>query len=217
MFHFFSNLSNKRLQGYTKVIVLVGGGGYVGKAFLKKYSEAENTLFIVVSRSATGFRDNVIGIRGDITTQSGNLVKRILALAGRIDVVVHLSATYAFETSAVLTRTAMLREFDVNTVAPVIFTQEVKKQHWSKLSSNENLFEKKKVVVVGSQAGEGKTNREELVTYSGTKAALRVVFDYYSSHLATFGIKTIFLKPGGLQSQEALDTFIDQLNESIVS
>lgn len=213
----FFNTKPVELRGYKRIIVLVGGSGYVGKAFLKKYREIEDVLFVVVARRATNSNGDTITIRGDITNKPEDIVKKILQITGRIDNIIYLSATYTYERPSALTRQAMLHEFDVNTIAPTLFTQEVKNQYWATFSSEENREQKRSIVVIGSQAGEGKTNREELVTYSGTKAALRVIFDYYSSHLATFGIKTIFLKPGGLQSEEALHDFIDQLNESMVS
>lgn len=214
MFTFFKKTKHK-VEGYSKVVVLVGGGGYVGKALLAKYKNEYSTLFILVSRSASVSNDNIICIRGDVTTDSAALVKRILEIAGRIDVVIHLAATYAFETADSLSRSHMLREFDVNAIAPVLFTQEVKRQYWNMFTPKENMLEKRKVITVGSQAGEGKSSREELITYSATKAALRVFFDYYTPYLKTLGVASIFLKPGGLQKEEALNIFVRELQNAL--
>ncbi len=214
MFSFLYTAKKKKLT-YKRVVVLVGGAGYVGRALLERCRSHADTLFVVVSRNATSARSNSIGIRGDITHEPEKIVSRILEVTGRIDVVVHLAATYAFEKADSLTRSHMLREFDVNAIAPVLFTQEVKRQYWSTFSSEENMLEKRKVITVGSQAGEGKSSREELITYSATKAALRVFFDYYSPYLKTLGVTSIFLKPGGLQKEEALEMFLDELQAAL--
>jgi len=214
MFSFFTGTKKKQLT-YRRVVVIVGGLGYVGRALLDTYRHSADILFVIVSRNATGVHGNSIGIRGDITHEPEKIVSRILEVTGRIDVVVHLAATYAFETADSLSRSHMLREFDVNAIAPVLFTQEVKRQYWGTFSSEENMLEKRKVITVGSQAGEGKSSREELITYSATKAALRVFFDYYTPYLKTLGVTSVFLKPGGLQKEEALSIFIHELQNAL--
>lgn len=211
---FFKKKSKKHIEE-RRVIVLVGGSGYVGSALIEACSEWEDVLFVVVSRSGDYTGGNSIAVRGDVTHDVENIISRIMGITGKIDVVVYLAATYAFETAQSLSREAMLKEFDVNTVAPLLFVQEVYAVCWSVFSPIENNQKSHKVIVVGSKAGDGRTAREELITYSATKAALEAAWKYYDPYLKNKGIESNFLKPGNLQDKNDLDLFIKTLKSSI--
>lgn len=202
---------------YDKVVVVVGGAGYVGKALLDECVSLAHVLFVVVSPRSTFSSDNVISVRADMVKDSEGTIKKILSLTGRIDILVHMAAVYAFDTAESLSQTNLRREFEVNTFMPLLVTQEVSRQHWSKFTEEENREKQRKVIVIGSQAGNGKTARKELIVYSATKAALSVAWEYYADFLNTKGIGSIFLKPGGLQQKEDLDTFVNDLKTAIVS
>lgn len=204
-------------QQYNKVVVIVGGSGRVGKALLGICASLTDIVFVIVSPTSTVSSDNIISIRADMTKEPEIVVKKILSLTGRVDVLVHMAATYAFDTAESLSLVNLRKEFEVNTFMPLLVTQELVRQQWSKVPVEENRVNNQKVVIIGSQAGNGKTKREELITYSATKAALAVGWEYYADFLNTKGVKSIFLKPGGLQEQEALDSFVQELKTAILS
>lgn len=213
---FLQQVANvKNIDPSRKVVVLVGGSGYVGKALLQRFSNDRNFLFVVIAKHAAITGDNVLSIPVDITKNVDKTVLRLLTVVGRIDVLIHLAAVYSFETPDSLSRDAMLKEFDVNTIAPLLFTQAVNKQYWMINEKRENEDKKRKVIVVGSQAGEGRTSRDNLINYSATKAALRVAWDYYAPFLNNNGIDSIFLKPGSLSSQNDLTSFITEIEKYI--
>lgn len=214
---FFTKIKKKSLGGgYKKVVIIIGGAGYVGKALLKACEENREALFVVVSSKSVASGSNVISLRMDMTERPEEAVKRILALTGRIDVLVHAAAAYAFETAENLTIENLKREFEVNTFMPLLVTQEVCKQHWGLHPKEVNLKRAVRVVVLGSQAGLGKTERKELMVYSATKAALDVSWQYYEDFLTTKGVESIFLKPGALQKKEELNNFVANLKQAIL-
>lgn len=202
--------------GYETIVVIVGGAGYVGKALLKACSDMCTVLFVVVSKSNVVSGDNVICVRADMTKNPELTIQKILSLVGRIDVVVHAAATYAFETASSLTSSHIAREFEVNTTLPLIVTQEVCKQYWSLYTPKQNKERGSKVVVIGSRSGDGKGDRDDLIIYSATKAALFSAWQYYEDFLTQKGVTSIFLKPGSLREKDSLDSFVQELKNAVV-
>lgn len=216
MISFFGVKKKNIGQQYKKIILFIGGAGYVGKAFLKVCNDQRDILFVVVSRSSTVTADNVILIRTDLTKNPEESIKKILNITGRIDIVIHAAAVYAFETAASLTAEKIAREFEVNTMLPLLVTQEVYRQYWALSSSLENKKEGRKVIIIGSRSGDGKGDRDDLIIYSATKAALFSAWQYYEDFLTQKGVTSIFLKPGSLREKDSLDSFVQELKNAVV-
>jgi NAD(P)-dependent dehydrogenase (short-subunit alcohol dehydrogenase family) len=204
------------ITGYDTVVVIIGGAGYVGKALLRACNDMHTGLFVVVSQNNVASGDNVISIRADMTKNPEVTIKKILSLVGRIDILIHAAAVYGFETAAALTAQKIVREFEVNTFMPLLVTQEVFRQHWSKFTQEENKKVERKVVVVGSQAGYGHSGQKKHIIYSATKAALSVAWEYYDEFLDEKGIESVFLRPGSLREKDSLDMFIQELKNAIL-
>lgn len=202
--------------GYDAIVVMIGGAGYVGKALLKACSDMRTILFIVVSQNSIASGDNVVSIRADMTKDPEVTVRKILSLVGRIDILIHAAAAYAFETAKSLTPGKIAREFEVNTTLPLIVTQEICKQYWSLYTPKQNKERGSKVVVIGSRSGDGKGDRDDLIIYSATKAALFSAWQYYEDFLTQKGVTSIFLKPGSLREKDSLDMFIQELKNAIL-
>lgn len=203
------------LERYDKIVVLIGGRGYVGQALLSACSKDAGTLFVTVSRKATFSSANSISVRIDVSKKPKEAIQRIFSLVGRIDVLVHMAATYSFDSADSLVAHRVREDFEVNTFMPIFTTQALLEQSWGVLSPEENRSKKHRVIVIGSQAGNGKTQRRELMIYSASKAALSVAWEYYQDFLESKGVESIFLKPGGLQKKEARDVFIQELKTVI--
>ena len=217
MFSFLKKVKkfNRTTDSYDMVVLIVGGSGHVGKAFVKDCKDMERVLFVNISPQDTISGSNTISIRADLTKNPQETIKKVLDLTGRIDVLVHMAAVYAFETAESLTPSKMKREFEVNTLMPLLVTQEVMRQYWLSVSLDENINQKRKVVVLGSKAGDGKTLRNDLIIYSSTKAALFRAWEYYDDFLKKGGIESIFLKPGAVQEKEPLGVFIKDLKNAV--
>lgn len=217
IFSFFNRQKKLNVTSYEKIVVLVGGSGYVGKVLIKEFQEHDKILFVIVSPKTVISGNNTIFLRDDLTKDPAKSVKKILSLVGRVDVLVHMASVYSLEKASFLTKENMMREFEVNTCIPLLVTQDVCTQYWSRYSVQENISKNQKVIVIGSQAGNGKTDREDLITYSATKAALSIAWQFYKDFLTGHGIRSVFLKPAGLQEKDDLDSFVRELKEAILS
>ena len=84
------------------------------------------------------------------------------------------------------------------------------------LLQEENKKVRRKVVVVGSQAGYGHSGQKKHIIYSATKAALSVAWEYYDEFLDEKGVESVFLRPGSLREKEVLSLFIEELKSVLL-
>ncbi|WP_026790212.1 SDR family oxidoreductase [Pleomorphomonas oryzae] len=131
----------------------------------------------------------LIPIALDVTSQpsADDAIARILADAGRLDVVIHNAGHMTFGPTEAFTPEQLARVYDVN----VLGTQRVNRAALPHLRANGQAL----MLWVGSSSTRGGTP-PFLAPYFAAKAGMDALAQSYALELARFGIETTILVPG---------------------
>lgn len=131
----------------------------------------------------------LIPIALDVTSQpsADEAIARILADAGRLDVVIHNAGHMTFGPTEAFTPEQLARVYDVN----VLGTQRVNRAALPHLRANGQAL----MLWVGSSSTRGGTP-PFLAPYFAAKAGMDALAQSYALELARFGIETTILVPG---------------------
>lgn len=191
----------------SKIILITGASSGFGRLTAEALARAGHTVYAsmrntagrnaaVVEQMATFSRDNGVDLRTvelDVQSQESvdAAVARIVAEAGRIDVLMHNAGHMVFGPAEAFTPEQYAQLYDVN----VLSTQRVNRAVLPHLRrQREGLL-----VWVSSSSSAGGTP-PYLAPYFGAKAAMDAIAVQYARELSRWGIETSIIVPGAFTS-----------------
>jgi NAD(P)-dependent dehydrogenase (short-subunit alcohol dehydrogenase family) len=194
-------------ENTTKIIVVTGASSGFGALTVRALADAGHTVYAgmrnIAGRNAPAVtalreygREHGVDLRAvemDVADQASvdAAVERIIAEAGRLDVVVHNAGHMVLGPAEAFTPEQLAAVYDVN----VLSTQRVNRAALPHLRARGDGL----VVWVGSSSSRGGTP-PYLAPYFAAKAAEDALAVSYAAELARFGIDTTIVVPGAFTS-----------------
>ena len=198
-----------RIAG-KRVIVVIGGTGILGMAFLAK--KPENIFIINVSRRGEVTGEHTFNVRQDVLKNPEKILRRIAQITESVDVLITMAYDHHFSSIEKLDRNRFLREIELDTFSPMQMSMLCAKHFWSKNDRETNREKGRKVIHISSGAAFGKSSRPELASYSGAKAALTIMTEYLHDYLfLNFGVSAHIVAPGALQDADTKEKTVAAL------
>lgn len=195
-----------------RVIMIIGGSGVLGSAFLAKIPD--NVLIINISRHGEIKGENVFNYHYDVLKNPEKMVKRLARIVGSVDVLIMMAYDHNFSSIEKLDRCRFLHEIELDTFLPMQMSMLCAKYFWSKDDREINIKKGRKAINISSGAAFGKTSRPELASYSGAKAALTIMTEYLHDYLfLTYGASAHIVAPGALQDMDIKEKTVSTLWE----
>lgn len=208
MFSFFKK--NKIETVNKRIVVIVGGGGVLGRALIKE--KPENIVIINITKTSN--IDNVTEVKSynlDVLIEPEKTIN-ILFSAGIIpDVLINVAYSKNFRSIANLDKKIFSEEVALNTFIPIYLSRLICDNFWSKSKKEENIARNRKIINISSGAAFSMTGREDLATYGGTKAALNVMTEYLDKYLSDFGVSAHIIAPGSFKNEIILKETVNEI------
>ncbi len=209
---FFSQKNPLLSAKGKRVIMVIGGSGVLGKAFLAKIPD--DVFIINISRHGKIQGENVFNYHQDVLKSPVKMIKQLAQAVESVDVLITMAYDHNFSSIEKLDRNRFLREIELDTFSPMQISVLCATYFWSKDDREMNIKKARKVINISSGAAFGKTSRPELASYSGAKAALTVMTEYLDEYLfSNFGVSAHIIAPGALRNEEIKEKTVRTLWE----
>ncbi len=208
---FFLSTRNKHLpEAKNRTILIIGGTGVLGTAFLSQ--KPEDAFIINISKEGNIPTRMGLSIRHDICKNPEKLIYKIARIVPMIDVLITMAYDHSFSSVENLQHDTFLREVELDTYLPMKLSVVCAERFWSKEDRQINIKKGRKVIHISSGAAFGKTSRPELASYSGAKAALNIMTEYLHDYLySSVGVSAHIVAPGALKEKDILQEAVDVL------
>ena len=180
----------------TKVALVTGGSSGIGEATALQLRELGYTTYAAARRvdrmahlAASGIRPLAMDVADDASMQSG--VERILAEAGRIDVLVNAAGYGSYGALEDVPLAEARQQFEVNVFGAARLTQLVLPQMRAQRGGT--------IVNITSMGGRIYTPLG--AWYHATKFALEAISDCLRMEVKPFGIDVVVIEPGGIRTE----------------
>ena len=182
-----------------RVIMIVGGSGVLGSAFVTNIPD--DVFVISISRHKKIIGGNILNYQWDILKNPEKMTQRLAGIIESVDVLITMAYDRHFSSIENLDRKRFLHEVELDTFSPMQISVLCAKYFWSRDARDTNIKKAKKVITISSGAAFGKSSRPELASYSGAKAALTVMTEYLHDYLfSTYGVSAHVIVPGALKT-----------------
>jgi len=193
-----------------RVIMIIGGSGVLGSAFLANI--ADDVFVINISRHKKIIGKNILNYRWDVLKNPEKMMQRLARIIGSVDVLITMAYDRHFSSIENLNRRRFLREIELDTFSPMQISMLCAKYFWSRDTRDTNIKKGRKVITISSGAAFEKSSRPELASYSGAKAALTVMTEYLHDYLfSTCGVSAHVIAPGALKDRETKERTVAAL------
>ena len=207
---FFSSQNKEIPTESNRTILIIGGTGVLGKAFL---SHRPHDVFIInVSRRGSIDGPMSHSIHEDILKEPEKLLRKMFVRVPMIDVLITMTYDHSFSSVKNLDRDTFLREIELDTFLPIRLSVLCEEIFWSRCERKTNIEMGRKVIHISSRAAFGKTVRPELASYSGAKAALNIMTEYVHEHLfSAVGVSAHIIAPGSLKNIQVMRATVEAI------
>jgi NAD(P)-dependent dehydrogenase (short-subunit alcohol dehydrogenase family) len=213
----------------SRVCLLTGAGGVLGRAFCERWRNEFDIVAVHRRRapdapsqrehpidpldpSANGHGRAVFAIESDLTRpgELARVVELALARFGRVDLVVNAAVHVRHErlTTAAIDPELLRRHFELNVSVPVELVALLAKTSWL-FDREANEAYGRNVVNVSSLAGLGLAAGMGLAPYSASKAALNMLTGHLAAELGPVGIRVNALAPTSFPRLVPTETVCD--------
>lgn len=199
------------------VCLVTGAGGTLGSAFARAFADRYHIAAVwyrrrpmartqgqrlfdpVAPKRPLPVNDHqVFAVRADVTNsaQVENLIDRVLAHFGRIDIILNLAVAARWQNllSGTYSENEIITAFQVNVAAPLILTTTIARKVWRD-HPTENRKRNRSVVNVSSTAGTYVYPGYGQALYSSTKAALNMLSRHMAAEFEPLGVRVNVLAP----------------------
>jgi NAD(P)-dependent dehydrogenase (short-subunit alcohol dehydrogenase family) len=180
----------------AKVAFVTGGSSGIGEATALKLQELGYTTYAAARRvermehlTKAGIRPLAMDVTDDESMQSG--VKRIIAEAGRIDVLVNGAGYGSYGAIEDVPLSEARHQFEVNVFGAARLIQLVLPR----------MREQRSGTIVNITSMGGKVYTPLGGWYHATKFALEALSDCLRMEVAPFGIDVVVIEPGGIRTE----------------
>lgn len=196
------------------VVLLLGGTGTLGTAFVKRYADVYT--IVAISRNAPAYpQDKVDYIQADIIQDRGKIITTVLKKYGNIDAVIFNAVRYDLGDLINKDSSIFTEELDVAFVAPLTIANTLLRDSWMREEAENNLKNNKNILFVTSGSGLGLIPNAGQATYSTIKSGLHMLTKHMSMEYAQYGVRVNAVAPGSLRDIPTLDTTVEEIKNCL--
>ncbi len=217
---FFHQNIQKLQTNDKRVILLIGGGGVLGRALLEKKPD---DVFVInlTKKSIQESRENIATLHFDVSRHAEDAILHIASLVDCVDVLINAAVVYHRVSLEQLKEKEFIEEFILNTFVPMKLSRLCAQYFWSKYSREVNTLRARKVINISSTAAFGNDSRPTRVLYNGTKgalyagtkAALNIMTEHLHEYVREFGVSAHVVAPHSLKRDEVCSETVQLLWE----
>lgn len=188
-----------------KTILLIGCGGKLGSAFVRRYGTEYR--IIGVARSASSRQSLLYDfIQADASWEWERIIDTVLARHASIDVLINNAVSYDYTPLLEKKVHHFSTELQTNLIAPLAFAQGLLRKDWLRFTPEKNRLQNRLIINIGSISGTKLRKNIDQGTYSVTKAALHMLALHMATEWKIYGIRANVVAFHGFKQRVSPET-----------